>query len=123
MRWEYCRIEYGGWVWQRKQRQYALTIWYFGNGTQPISLANKEDEGWEYDPLPVALFQLGHYGWELVSTQHANIPDKAPWVYSNQAALDNEIVIFYFKRPIIEGRAVSEPPLQLRITTNKKGRD
>jgi hypothetical protein len=110
--WEYCQLHLEGWRCDKGKWYYDLLIRYFGPQHAFRRLSESQGKGakaWAYNPWERALGLLGLAGWEMVHVQHG--------VYilnmggGGQLLPDN--CVAYFKRPVLAGRGVREPELQL----------
>jgi hypothetical protein len=115
--WEFCQLRLVASALVPDQgMRYTLDIFYLGgSGVQPQSLSRighpgEEGPVWTYNPFQAALGRLGAAGWELVAVQHGVI---APTVPSHAGDLRADNIIAYLKRPVVGGRPVDHPPLQL----------
>lgn len=92
MRWSYdCHIRY-----------------YTVDGAVPRQLTII-DQQLPFNPFTKAMALLGAAGWELVSVQHGNAYGGTQ-PFASTALIGNNRVA-YFKRPVVAGRAISEPEL------------
>ena len=107
--WEYCMLAIKEWkrskVGGREGWTHDCWVVYQGPAYTKIhQLSELDKEIFDFNPFSRAMGLLGAAGWELITMQHGYGPD-------NSLRLDNKIA--YFKRPVVEGRAVEEPPLVL----------
>lgn len=121
--WEYARLYlYGakergaGLLGGQKGWSYDCEIVYFspGGGVFPRTLGNR-DQIQAQNPFYIAMGRLGSAHWELVSVQHANGDNVRTWYsegWGTGTIMWNQVVA-YFKRPVIAGRAVDEPKIEL----------
>ncbi len=115
--WEFCQLRLvGSALAQGQEMRHTLDVCYLdGTGVQTQALARighpgEEGRVWPYAPFNAALGLLGAAGWELVTVQHGII---APTIASHAGDLRIDNVIAYLKRPVVAGRAVDQPALQL----------
>lgn len=104
--WEFCVLCLRGEEEKNGKWYCALAVRYFGKvGTYQRLSQSKQYGGraWAYSPWDRAMTQLGGFGWELVSVQHA---DSGGYLY-------HESCVAYFKRPVKAGLRVDEPKLTL----------
>lgn len=105
--WEFCRLDYGGSQEERGGYKYNLGIVYFYQGEKYRQLASTEKGGkvFTYQPFFAAMGYLGTFDWELISVQHSTE------LHGTEIKLNRAVA--YFKRPIMPGRRIDQPPLVL----------
>lgn len=117
-RWEYCELGLGssrehkpGIFGGKQGRSYDCYIRYHTPEEPIFQMLAQLDEPIPYNPFSKAIGLLGLAGWELVSVQHGNS-------YGGQSSRNEDAILWnnqiaYFKRPVIPGRAINEPKLDL----------
>lgn len=114
--WEYCQLILGEWRYDKGKKAwyYDLSIRYFGPRHAFRTLSESQGKGakpWPYNPWEMALGLLGLGGWEMVTIQHGLHVVVGAGVTSGSLRWDNSSA--YFKRPVLAGRRIDEPELQL----------
>jgi hypothetical protein len=110
--WEYCQLSLSGSEKQGEVWLFNLAIRYFGDGKGAYLLSEKKGKRrreWDYNPWEKAIALLGTAGWELVMVQHANLAGDM----GGGGTVAWEDCIAYFKRPVLPGRSIYEPKLEL----------
>lgn len=96
---------------------YDAVVTYMGERIVERRLAHLHEPR-EVNPFEATVGRLGARGWELVSVQHGVIPGTSPLTSVGVPSVSGHImwgsIVAYFKRPVVEGRAVDEPPLPPR---------
>jgi hypothetical protein len=117
LQWEFCQLRVvSSALVKDKGTRYTLDVFYMGGAdVRSLSLSRighpgEEGQVWTYNPFHAALGLLGSGGWELVAIQHGVI---APTIPSHAGDLHADNVVAYFKRPVVAGRPVDQPALQL----------
>ncbi len=103
--WEYCELWLVEAEWNHKKQQwsYDCSIRYHTvDGAAPRQLA-LPDQPLTINPFAKAMALLGAAGWEMVSAQHGNTANGDIYWWKSRVA--------YFKRPVVAGRAITEPEL------------
>ena len=115
--WEFCQVRLvASALVQDQGLRHTLDVFYMGGeGVQARSLSrigHPGEEGpiWTYNPFNATLGLLGAAGWELVAVQHGII---APAITSHAGDVRADNVVAYFKRPVVAGRGLDQPALQL----------
>lgn len=109
-RWEYCTLRIDGRTHNEKDDsyQYGLEIRYFGS--KILTLSSLDGRSWkEYNPWSKAMALLGEYGWEMISVQHLQLEN----VERGSDRLRPYEAVAYFKRPMLAGRNIDQPKLEL----------
>lgn len=111
--WEYCILYMFGKTLKKSGWYCDLELSYCGYSANSLSLSSmrgKNSKPWRYDPWDMAICLLGENGWELISIQHGAIN---AWNIKSLISLFNAYA--YFKRPVIPGRSIYEPKLELPL--------
>lgn len=122
--WEYCELRlYSSKSHVTKGRHakqrwsYECKLRYYAPQGQMIRVPlSTLEEPIDFHPFGRAIGLLGARGWELVSTQYGSAvgPDlDAPGSMREGGYIRWDNRVAFFKRPVVEGRAVDEPKLQL----------
>jgi hypothetical protein len=93
---------------------YDCSIWYYGpaGDVTKVTLASISDVI-SYNPFDKAMALLGGAGWEIVSVQHGTALYTTGMGSYMGGKLHWDNIIAYFKRPVIAGRTVDQPKLNL----------
>lgn len=80
-----------------------------------MSALAKPDEIRQRNPFTMAMGRLGGAHWELVSVQHGPSVTRLVWAHGGRDTgyLEPDVIVAYFKRPVIAGRAVYEPKIEV----------
>ena len=99
--WEYCQLNLYAFD---SAEIFYLQIKYMGAGygTRILSQGGRGAKRWSFNPFLMAMGCLGLPGWEMVSVHHTADPKHF-----------GTLGIAYFKRLVVVGRRVDEPPLTL----------
>lgn len=111
--WEFCQLILGTNM-QQPNGQWAanMAIRYFGTQARYVVLATTDTKMYHYNPWEYAFGFLGWAGWELVSVQHG-FTAVAAGLTAGSGLLKADNISAYFKRPMLEGRAIDQPALVL----------
>lgn len=108
--WEHCQLLLLGVEGKGDKTRYRLGIRYFGAGSRMLSVLKGDGaRDWDFSPWEKAIGELGRAGWELVAIQHANVAGDM----GGGGEIGHNQVVAYFKRIVVPGREVDDPPLDL----------
>ncbi len=122
--WEYARLvkdgyqeHGGGFLGGKTQIGYDVRITYYGSTGDVIDqVLNDYSDTSKPSQFNRALGLLGGLGWELVSIQHGNsayVPVGPPTGKIYVGSIEWRTAVAYFKRRVMPGRGVNQPPLVL----------